>query len=261
MVVVMATAPRPVSFTQADFLPAYAAYIREVIISAVAHPEHPATPLQGWHVVVNAGNGAGGFFADQVLEPLGADITGSINLQPDGTFPAHIPNPEDKTAMGMTVEAVLHSKADLGIVFDTDVDRSGVVDADGTVINKNRYIALMAAITLRCVVDWLLTVDFTVYFTVDSVDFTVDFPLREHPGTTVVTCSTTSNGLTGFIEGLGGRHLRFKKGYRNVIGKGMELNAQGVDAQLMMETRCAVCELLYTYVCIDAVIECEITNP
>ena len=53
-----------------------------------------------------------------------------------------------------------------------------------------------------------------------------------------MTCSTTSNGLTGFIEGLGGRHLRFKKGYRNVIGKGMELDAQGIDAQLMMETRC-----------------------
>lgn len=134
---------------QADFLPAYAAYIREVIISAVAHPKHPSTPLEGWHVVVNAGNGAGGFFADQVLQPLGASTAGSINLEPDGTFPAHIPNPEDKTAMGMTVEAVLRSKADLGIVFDTDVDRSGVVDADGTVINKNRYIALMAAITLR----------------------------------------------------------------------------------------------------------------
>lgn len=60
----------------------------------------------------------------------------------------------------------------------------------------------------------------------------------------MVTCSTTSNGLTGFIEGLGGKHLRFKKGYRNVIGKGMELNAQGVDAQLMMETRCGSLEVV-----------------
>lgn len=142
---------------QADFLPAYAAYIREVIISAIAHPEHPATPLKGWHVVVNAGNGAGGFFADRILQPLGADTTGSIHLEPDGKFPAHIPNPEDKTAMGMTVDAVLRNNADLGIVFDTDVDRSGVVDADGTVINKNRYIALMAAITLRYALTHIVT--------------------------------------------------------------------------------------------------------
>ncbi len=140
----------PTTFShQADFLPAYAAYIRNIIIQSVNHPEHPDTPLLGWHILVNAGNGAGGFFASQVLEPLGADTTGSLNLNPDGTFPVHIPNPEDATAMKLTVQAVQQHKADLGIVFDTDVDRSGVVDADGTVINKNRYIALMAAITLR----------------------------------------------------------------------------------------------------------------
>lgn len=40
-----------------------------------------------------------------------------------GLFPNHIPNPEDKTAMRAITEAVLHNKADLGIIFDTDVDR------------------------------------------------------------------------------------------------------------------------------------------
>mmetsp|Transcript_14879 Transcript_14879/g.43695 ORF Transcript_14879/g.43695 Transcript_14879/m.43695 type:complete len:203 (+) Transcript_14879:2683-3291(+) len=60
--------------------------------------------------------------------------------------------------------------------------------------------------------------------------------LRDHPGSTIVTDSVTSNGLTKFITDLGGKHLRFKRGYKNVIGKGIELNKQGVDCHLMMET-------------------------
>ena len=43
--------------------------------------------------------------------------------------------------------------------------------------------------------------------------------LREHPGTTIVTDSVTSNGLTDFITKLGGHHVRYKRGYKNVIGK------------------------------------------
>ena len=52
--------------------------------------------------------------------------------------------------MAAGVRAVLRSKADLGVVVDTDVDRSAVVAASGAPINSNRYIALMAYITLRC---------------------------------------------------------------------------------------------------------------
>ena len=53
-----------------------------------------------------------------------------------------------------------------------------------------------------------------------------------------MTDSVTSNGLTTFISSMGGKHFRFKRGYKNVIGKGVELMKQGVDCQLMMETRC-----------------------
>ena len=63
--------------------------------------------------VVDAGNGAGGFYAEKVLVPLGADITGSRYLEPDGSFPNHIPNPENKEAMASITEAVKESKADL----------------------------------------------------------------------------------------------------------------------------------------------------
>jgi len=102
-------------------------------------------PLQGFHIIVDAGNGAGGFFVDKVLIPLGANTVGSQFLDPDGTFPNHIPNPEDHAAMKACSEATLKHKADLGICFDTDVDRAAVVDSAGTEINRDRLIALLAS--------------------------------------------------------------------------------------------------------------------
>ena len=53
--------------------------------------------------------------------------------------------------MQAATEAVKRHSPDLAIVFDTDVDRSAVVASDGEAINSNRYIALMAAVTLRWV--------------------------------------------------------------------------------------------------------------
>jgi len=61
---------------------------------------------------------------------------------------------EDKEAMIAGVRAVNTSRADLGIVVDTDVDRSAVVAGNGTPINSNRYIALMSYITLRYKLSW-----------------------------------------------------------------------------------------------------------
>lgn len=133
---------------------------------------------------MDAGNGAGGFYAEKVLLPLGADTTGSQFLEPDGRFPNHIPNPENETAMRSVCEAVKNSGADFGIIFDTDVDRAGAVDENGEEINRNRLIALISAILLA-----------------------------EKPGT-IVTDSVTSDGLAQFIEAHGGKHCRFRRGYK-----------------------------------------------
>ncbi|CAN6216879.1 unnamed protein product [Urochloa humidicola] len=190
-----------------DLMSAYAQHLRDIIKQRVAHPAHYDTPLKGFKVVVNAGNGCGGFFTWDVLEKLGADTTGSLHLEPDGTFPNHMPNPEDATAMSLTRDAVLANGADLGVVFDTDVDRSGVVDGTGAAINGDRLIALMSAIVLD-----------------------------EHPGTTVVTDARASDGLTRFIAYRGGHHCLYRVGYRNVIDKGVQLNTDGVETHLMMET-------------------------
>ena len=164
-------------------------------------------PLEGFRIVVDAGNGAGGFYVDKVLKPLGAITEGSRFLEPDGSFPNHIPNPEDKEAMESITEAVRETGADLGIIFDTDVDRAGAVLSDCSELNRNRIIAMLSAILLR-----------------------------EHPGTTIVTDSITSTGLAKFIEAKGGIHHRFKRGYKNVINESIRLNAAGQDSQLAIET-------------------------
>jgi phosphomannomutase len=163
-------------------------------------------PLLGKKIIVDAGNGAGGFFVDKVLIPLGADTEGSQFLQPDGTFPNHIPNPEDRGAIESLASAVIKCKADLGIIFDTDVDRAGAVDDKGNEINRNNLIALMAAILLK-----------------------------DKKGT-IVTDSVTSDGLTEFIESLGGKHIRFKRGYKNVIDEAVHRNQAGEYTPLAMET-------------------------
>ena len=198
----------PGSVDERDLIGDYSSYLRNKIIMEVADEEEPEKPLRGLRIVVDAGNGAGGFYATRILEPLGADITGSQFLEPDGLFPNHQPNPENKEAMASISKAVTDNKADLGLIFDTDVDRSAAVDKDGREISRNGIVALAAA---------LIAV--------------------EHPGTTVVTDSITSDQLTTYLEQcLGLRHLRFKRGYRNVINKSVELNEAGTDSQLAIET-------------------------
>lgn len=190
-----------------DFMTEYAAILRELICRELGVSEEEQ-PLKGYHIVVDAGNGAGGFYADKVLAVLGADTSGSVYLEPDGMFPNHIPNPENEVAMASISDAVLNSGADLGVIFDTDVDRAGCVDSDGVEINRNRLVALAAAIALE-----------------------------NEPGSTIVTDSVTSSGLKTFIEEeLGGKHHRFKRGYKNVINEAVRLCNEGINAPLAIET-------------------------
>ena len=185
----------------------YAAHLREIIKSGIGAADYER-PLAGFKIAVDAGNGAGGFYAGQVLAPLGADVSGSQFLDPDGRFPNHIPNPENAGAMESASRMVVDSGADLGIIFDTDVDRAGVVDRQGREINRNRLVAIASAIALE-----------------------------DAPGGTVVTDSITSDGLHDYIETtLGGVHRRFQRGYKNVINEALRLNALGVDCPLAMET-------------------------
>lgn len=195
------------NITRNDHMKFYAESLRKMICDGINATDY-SRPLRGFKIVVDAGNGIGGFYATKVLAPLGADINGSQFLEYDGMFPNHIPNPEDKTAMQAIKNAVINNKADLGVIFDTDVDRAACVDSSGKEISSNRLVALASAIALE-----------------------------NNEGGTIVTDSVTSDGLTEFIENdLGGKHLAFKRGYRNVIDKQIELNQSSVNCPLAIET-------------------------
>lgn len=167
--------------------------------------------LKGLTIVLNAGHGSGGFFQD-VLASLGADVSGSIHVEPDGTFPVGVPNPEYNLEED-TVKACQACKADIGIMLDTDSDRCGfVVPNDKGVyepLHRNRLIALLGVVFART-----------------------------DPGCAIVTDSVTSEGLAKFLtQNLGLQHVRYLKGYANVIGKARALTESGIThAPLAIET-------------------------
>ena len=187
-----------------DFLPVYKQQLMDRMRRGL--DTDVACPLLGLHVVVHAGNGAGGFY-EEMLREMGAWTEGSQFLEPDGHFPNHIPNPENEQAMAAISQAVVRVGADLGVIFDADCDRAAIVDAAGREINRNRLIALISAILLD-----------------------------KEPGATIVTDSVTSSGLAQFITEWGGVHYRYKRGYRNVIDEAVRLNAAGIDCPLAIET-------------------------
>lgn len=188
-----------------DFMTVYCEHLKNRIMDEAADGEKP---LENLKISVDAGNGVGGFYAEKVLKPLGADISASQFLEPNGMFPNHIPNPENKEAIASACEMVKKSNSDFGLIFDTDVDRMGCVSSSGEEINRNRLVALASVIALD-----------------------------GNNGGTVVTDSLTSDGLRAFIEEeLGGKQLRFKRGYKNVIDKSIELNHAGVNSPLAIET-------------------------
>ena len=163
--------------------------------------------MENLKIVIDAGNGAAGFFAEKVINELGGDSKGSQFLNPDGDFPNHVPNPEVPEAINSIKEAVLKSNADFGIIFDADGDRSAFIDKSGREINRNRLIALVS-----------------------------DILLKQKPNGIIVTDSITSTELTKFIENRNGIHHRFKRGYKNVINEAKRLNAEGKYSPLAIET-------------------------
>ena len=140
-----------------------------------------------------------------MLEPLGADVSARSSSTRTVSFE---PQPQSRGCGGhgqrgdATVKARLTWASSL-----TRTSCSAVIDGDGNPINRNKLIALLAAIILD-----------------------------EHPGSTVVTDSVTSDGLAEFIEGKGGKHVRYMRGYKNVINEGVRRDKAGEPCHLMIET-------------------------
>jgi phosphomannomutase len=214
-------------------MPHYASTLRDSIVREVqlgldeTERSDIPLPLAGLRIVLNSGHGSGGFFY-HVLHDLGADLSQSQHLnQPDATFPSGIPNPESDRMVKETTQLCEEIDADIGIMLDTDADRCGFIvpTASSTFpfsthqyqpLNRNRLIALLGRI----------------------------FSERS-PGCAIVTDSVTSEGLAKFLSNLGVKHVRYLKGYANVIEKAMELSQSGqANAEVAIETsgHCAMKE-------------------
>lgn len=129
-----------------DWMPHYEEQLKESLMTEVFGSEHnkdvqSEKPLSGLKIVLNSGNGSGGFFR-KVLSDLGADMSASLHTEPLGSFPAGVPNPENDRMMEETIEACQQNEADMGILLDTDADRCGMVlksqSGGYEPLNKNR---------------------------------------------------------------------------------------------------------------------------
>jgi phosphomannomutase/phosphoglucomutase len=134
-------------------------------------------------VVLDAGNGLSGSYVPAVLEKLGLEVVG-LYLEPDGTFPNHLPNPEDPEMTKDLEAKVLEVGADLGLAFDGDSDRCGFIDNHGHHIAADRLLALL------------------------SRDL-----LSRHPGASIVFDVKASQALPDEIKKYGGVPIMWKSGH------------------------------------------------
>lgn len=134
-------------------------------------------------VVLDAGNGLSGSYVPQVLKNLGLDVE-CLFCEPDGSFPNHLPNPEDPEMTKDLEAKVVEVGADLGLAFDGDSDRCGFIDNHGHHIAADRLLALLARDLLE-----------------------------RHPGTPIVFDVKASQALPDEIKKYGGVPVMWKSGH------------------------------------------------
>jgi phosphomannomutase/phosphoglucomutase len=147
-------------------------------------------------VVVDAGNGVAGAIAPQVLTSIGAEVT-PLFCEVDGTFPNHHPDPSEAHNLESLIQMVKRLDADLGIAFDGDGDRLGVVTKDGHNIFPDRLLMLFAADVLE-----------------------------RNPGAVIVYDVKCTGRLPGQILRHGGSPLMWKTGHSLIKAKMRETDAE-----------------------------------
>lgn len=146
-------------------------------------------------VVLDAGNGTAGLFMEKFFRRLGCDVL-PLFAEPDGAFPHHHPDPTVRENLQILTETVLREKADLGIGFDGDADRLGVVDDTGEMLLGDTLMALY----------WREI-------------------LPKHPGATAIIEVKSSQALVEEVERLGGVPLFWKSGHSLIKAKMKEIGA------------------------------------
>jgi phosphomannomutase / phosphoglucomutase len=125
-------------FTEKDIIKPYLAYL--------AGNLHPGTIKR--RVIVDAGNGVGGLVAPQVYRAMGVDVE-TIFCEPDGRFPNHHPDPTIPENLVHLKRLVDEKDADLGISFDGDADRIGVIDKEGNIIWGDQLMIIFSRAILK----------------------------------------------------------------------------------------------------------------
>jgi len=125
--------------TEQDLLSAYAEYLHSLVDISASRP---------LTVVVDAGNGMGGYTVPAVLDGLPLRVV-PLYFELDGTFPNHEANPIEAANLVDLQKAVLAEGADLGLAFDGDADRCFVVDENGGLVSPSTITALVAERELR----------------------------------------------------------------------------------------------------------------
>jgi len=146
-------------------------------------------------VVVDAGNGTGGVIAVPLYREMGFEVI-PLFCEPDGNFPNHHPDPTVPENMNSLIERVALEKADLGIAFDGDVDRIGVVDESGTIIWGDQLMIIFSR----------------------SI-------LKEFPGATFIAEVKCSQTLFDDIANNGGNPIMWKVGHSLIKAKMKEERA------------------------------------
>ena len=168
----------------ADVLPAYMARIvGDIKLSR---------PMK---IVVDCGNGVAGASAPAILRAIGCEVT-ELFSEVDGNFPNHHPDPSKPENLKDVIAALKYGDAELGLAFDGDGDRLGIVTKDGTNIYPDRQMMLFAQDVLSRV-----------------------------PGGTIVFDVKCSQRLAPAIEAAGGKALMFKTGHSLIKAKMKEVNS------------------------------------
>ncbi len=145
-----------------------------------------ARPLK---IVVDAGNGVVGDIACRLLQALECQAI-PLFCEPDGRFPNHFPDPSQPENLASLALEVQAQQADLGIAFDGDGSRLGVVDSKGDPVSADQILMLLAGDVLE-----------------------------RHPGSDVIYDVKSSRHLAAFVLGRGGRPIMWKSGYSRMQEK------------------------------------------
>ncbi|QJD69175.1 phosphomannomutase/phosphoglucomutase [Xanthomonas campestris pv. badrii] len=179
------TAAAPGELEQRDLSDAY--------IQRIADDVQLDRPIK---VVVDAGNGAAGEIAPRLLEAISAEVI-PLYCDIDGTFPNHHPDPSEPHNLDDLVTMVQRFDADIGVAFDGDADRLGVVTKEGTVVFPDRLLMLFAADVLQ-----------------------------RNPGALVIYDVKCTGKLSDYVLRNGGSPLMWKTGHSLIKSKMRETDAE-----------------------------------